>query len=200
LVVKRFDMDLQKINVKFFLGKGAEIPLGGFIPVFHRWIQEDQLEGMLVDVAEYTHVSQGPGVLLIAHEGNYSLDEMDGKRGLLYNHKRGSGKSEGDYLKMAFARALKACVLLEKESGPLGEMRFTANHLQVFVNDRLAASPNSEGHGKLEEILNPFLNWLYDGEKYLLIPERNPQKRAGFEVKVEKDFAVEDLLKKLSSN
>lgn len=191
-------MDLQKINVKFFVEKGAEIPLGDFIPVFHRWIQENKLEGLLVDVAEYTHVNQGPGVLLIAHEGNYSLDEMDGKRGLLYNHKKGSGKKSEDHLKTAFQRALKACVLLEKENEAAGKLRFAANHLQVFLNDRLAASPNSEGHGKLEEALNPFLNWLYDREKYLLIPEHDPKKRAGFEVKVEKKFAVEDILKKLN--
>lgn len=191
-------MDLQKINVKFFVEKGAEIPLGDFIPVFHRWIQENKLEGLLVDVAEYTHVNQGPGVLLIAHEGNYSLDEMDGKRGFLYNHKRSSGNRTEDHLKTAFQRALKACVLLEKESEAGGKLRFAADHLQVFLNDRLAASANSQGHGGLEEALNPFLNWLFDGEKYLLIPERDPKKRAGFEVKVEKKFAVEDILKKLN--
>src|SRR5581483_9682562 len=81
-------MDFHKINVKFFVETGNDIPLNSFIPVFHRWIQEDLLEGMLVDVAEYTHVYQGPGVLLIAHEANYSLDETDGKRGFLYAQKR----------------------------------------------------------------------------------------------------------------
>jgi hypothetical protein len=67
-------MNLQKVGVKFFVEKGADIPLSSFIPVFHRWIQDDKLEGMLVDVTEYTHVHQGPGVVLIAHEDNYGLD------------------------------------------------------------------------------------------------------------------------------
>ena len=29
---------------------------------------------MLIDVADYRHVPAGPGVLLIGHEANYSLD------------------------------------------------------------------------------------------------------------------------------
>src|SRR5580658_7012269 len=108
-------MNLQKINVKFFLEKGTDIPLASFIPVFHRWIQEDKLEGLLVDVAEYTHVHQGPGVLLIAHEANYSVDEADGKKGFLYLQKRVPAKPPREHLKMAFQRVLKAMDLLEKE-------------------------------------------------------------------------------------
>jgi hypothetical protein len=193
-------MNLQKINVKFFVEKGADVPLVSFIPVFHRWIQEDKLEGMLVDVAEYTHVFQGPGVLLIAHEANYSVDEENGKRGFLYNQKRPPEKSVEEHLKTAFRRALTACSLLEKEPGLAGKIKFSPTHLQVFVNDRMEAPYNPESLGALEETLNPFLNGLYDGGKYLLLHEKDPKKRAGFEIKVEKTMGLEDLLKKLSSN
>ena len=78
-------MDLHKINVKFFVEKDSNVALDTFIPVFHRWIQKNELEGLLIDVAQYTHMYQGPGVLLIAHEANYSFDETDGRRGILYN-------------------------------------------------------------------------------------------------------------------
>ncbi len=193
-------MNLQKINVKFFIEKGMDIPLAAFIPVFHRWIQEDKLEGLLVDVAEYTHVYQGPGVLLIAHEANYSLDEENGKRGFLYNQKRTTGKSAEDHLKTAFRRALAACSILEKEPEFKGKIKFTPNHLQVFVNDRLEAPYNPESLGILEETLNPFLNRLYDGGGYLMLHEKDPQKRTGFEIKVEKSANLETLLQKLSSN
>lgn len=193
-------MNLQKINVKFFVEKGADIPLASFVPVFHRWIQEDKLEGMLVDVAEYTHVFQGPGVLLIAHEANYSLDEENGKRGFLYNQKRTPEKSVEDHLKTAFQRALKACSLLEKEPGFTGKIKFSPTHLQVFVNDRMEAPYSPESLGKLEETLNPFLNGLYEEGKYLMLHEKNPQKRAGFEIKVDKAVDLETLLRKLGSN
>ncbi len=193
-------MDFHKINVKIFAEKGNEVALDLFIPVFHRWIQEDLLEGMLVDVAEYTHVYQGPGVLLIAHEANYSLDETDGKRGLLYNQKHPTAKDPQEHLKTAFKRALKACGLLEKESKMAGKLKFAPHHLQVFINDRAAASHNSQSHSELEEALNPFLSWLYEGSKYLLIAEKDPQKRVGFEIKVEKSPSLETLLEQLNGN
>ncbi len=192
-------MNLQKINVKFFLERGMDVPLPAFIPVFHRWIQEDKLEGLLVDVAEYTHVYQGPGVLLVAHEANYSLDEENGKRGFLYNQKRTPEKSAEDHLKTAFRRVIAACLILEREPEFTEKIKFAPNHLQVFVNDRLEAPYNPETLGLLEETLNPFLNQLYGGEKYLMLHEKNPQKRTGFEIKVEKAADLETLLKKLSS-
>lgn len=193
-------MNLQKINVKFFMEKGEDIPLASFIPVFHRWIQEDKLEGMLVDVTEYTHVYQGPGVLLIAHEANYGLDEEKGKRGFLYNQKRTPEKSAEDHLKTAFRRALTACSLLEKEPELAGKIKFSPSHLQIFVNDRLEAPYSPESLGELEETLNPFLKGLYEGGKYLMLHEKDPQKRVGFEIKIDKVVDLETLLKKLVSN
>jgi hypothetical protein len=191
-------MDLQKIGVKFFVEKDGDVPLQELIPVFHRWIQDDKLEGLLVDVTEYTHVFQGPGVLLIAHEANYSVDEADGKRGFLYLQKRAPDKSPEGHLRTAFQRVLKAMALLEIEPETRGRIKFAANHLQVFVNDRLQAPHNAQTHEELEKLLKPFLDSLYGGAKYLLIPEKDPRKRTGFEVKIEKQVGIAELLSKTS--
>jgi hypothetical protein len=193
-------MTLQKINVKIFLGKGMDLPLKDFIPIFHRWIQQDKLEGLLIDVAEYTHVQDGPGVLLIAHEANYGLDESDGKRGLLYSQKRAEKKSDEDHLKTAFKRILQACAFLEGEAEIQGRLKFAPNHFQVLINDRLTAPNNAQSHEMLEGILKPFLDKLYGGAKYILLHEKNQQKRAGFEVKVDAPVLVSDLLTRLGSN
>lgn len=191
-------MDLRKVNVKFMVEKGGEIPLGDLIPLFHRLIQEDLLEGMLVDVAEYTHVHQGPGVLLIAHECNYSIDEENGKRGLLYNQKKvGDGKPE-THLKLALQRALKACLVLEGLPELQGKLAFAPGKLQVFVNDRLGGTSPSENHERLEKVLRPVLEGLYGG-KLLLAPEMDPMRRTGFEVKAENPPALKELLDKLTS-
>ena len=68
--------DLQRIVVKFHLDDGSPVELDKVIPVFHRWIQTGAVEGLLIDVADYSHVPQGPGVMLIAHEGNYALENV----------------------------------------------------------------------------------------------------------------------------
>jgi len=191
-------MELKKVGVKFFLEKDGNVPLKDLIPVFHRWIQQDKLEGLLVDVAEYTHVYQGPGLLLIAHEANYSVDETDGKKGFLYLQKRVSAKNPQEHLRTAFQRVLKAMELLEKEPEAAGKLKFAANHLQIFVNDRMDAPPGAQAHEELEKELRPFLDSLYGGAKYLIIPEKDPQKRTGFEVKVDKPSQISELLSKVS--
>ena len=50
----------------------------------------------------------------------------------------------------------------------------------------------------LEKALKPILDQLYDGAKTLLIPERDPLKRTGFEIKVETSVDLPSLLKKLN--
>jgi hypothetical protein len=190
-------MDLHKTNVKFFTEKGNDISLHDFIPVFHRWIQEDKLEGMLVDVTEYTHVFQGPGVLLIAHEANYSVDEMEGRRGFLYAQKRvPEGKPES-HLKTAFRRALQGAALLEKEKEFTGKLKFATGHLQVTLNDRASATAGSASQAEFEKQLKPVLDSLYGAGGYSLSPEKDPKKLAGFEVKVNNNPEASALLAKL---
>jgi hypothetical protein len=38
-----------------------KIDLEAVIPVFHRWIQEQIFDELLLDVANYSHVPDGPG-------------------------------------------------------------------------------------------------------------------------------------------
>ena len=78
----------QRISVKFFVSEPDAVHLPAFIPVFHRWIQDHAVEGLLIDVADYKHVPEGPGILLIGHEGDYSIDMAKGRPGLLYSRKR----------------------------------------------------------------------------------------------------------------
>ena len=57
------------------------------IPVFHRWIREQAMPELLIDVADYSHVPAGPGVMVIGHEANYSVDNRENRLGLLYNRR-----------------------------------------------------------------------------------------------------------------
>ena len=65
----------QQLSVKIFAHDPAAVQPAAFIPIFHRWIQESRLaDRLLIDVADYRHVANGPGVLLIGHEAHYALD------------------------------------------------------------------------------------------------------------------------------
>jgi hypothetical protein len=190
-------MDLHKVNVKFFAEKGSEIPLAAFIPVFHRWIQEDKLEGFLVDVTEYTHVHQGPGVLIIAQEANYSVDEAEGKRSFMVAQKRVPEKKAEEHLKTAFRRALQAASFLESEKEFVGKLKFSTGHFEVTINDRLVAPGGSASQAEIEKHLKPFLDNLYGAGSYQLTGEKDAKKLAGFGVKVNSNPEASALLAKL---
>jgi len=61
-------MQLQHVNVKLLVQNAPGANLEPLIPVFHSWIENQNGDELLIDVADYTHVPAGPGVVLIGHE------------------------------------------------------------------------------------------------------------------------------------
>ncbi len=133
---------IQHINVKIFAANPEDVHFDDVIPVFHQWIRDAVCPELLIDVADYVHVPDGPGILLIGHEANYSLDNREGRPGLLYNRKAVLEGTFQSRLKQAHEAALAACDRLEKDPALDGKLKFDRNQLEVFVNDRLLA-PNT---------------------------------------------------------
>src|ERR1700726_1324446 len=119
---------MQHVNIKIFAKTDAGLKVADAIPVFHRWIQKRDLPEMLIDVADYSHVPEGPGVLLIAHEANYSLDYARDRLGLLYNRKAKEAGDAQAQLRQAYDAALNACQRLEKEPEFKGKLHFDTDH------------------------------------------------------------------------
>jgi hypothetical protein len=121
-------MTTHKFGVKLFFANQQDRGLTEFIPVFHGWIQRQALAGhLLIDVHDYSHVFHGPGILLVAHEANLSIDESEGRRGLAYVRKQPATLRETVEAAHAAAR------LLTEEQG----VQFDAGQFEIFVNDRL---------------------------------------------------------------
>jgi len=134
---------IQHINIKIFVKDPSAIHLEDAVGVFHQWIRDSVCPEMLIDVASYTHVHEGPGILLIAHEANYSLDLRDGRLGLLYNRKAALDGTFEDRLAQAHKAALAACDRLEQAAPFKGKLAFDRDAIEFFVNDRLLA-PNTD--------------------------------------------------------
>src|SRR5215213_1767274 len=81
-------MNPLRTQVKFFLEDSAGVDQSLFMGVFQRWIQRKALEVQLIDVSDYRHVWEGPGILLVAHDSDYSMETRDSRLGLLYTRKR----------------------------------------------------------------------------------------------------------------
>src|SRR5512139_3069428 len=105
----------KRLSVKLFAANPEVVTAEAFMPVFQRWIQRKSVEGLLIDVADYKHVPDGPGMVLIGHEGDYSYNYTDGRPGLLYVRKITSGDSFEANVATAFRLAIQAAQALEAE-------------------------------------------------------------------------------------
>ncbi len=140
------DLDgLVKLDLKVLARAESTAEAEEFIPVFHRWITERVLPELLIDVADYSHVPEGPGVLLIGHDAQYSYDQGRGEPGLLYSRRRetspalqGIGRLDRR-IESLLACAFRACDLIEAELQLEGRVAFDRHRLELRVNDRLVA-------------------------------------------------------------
>jgi len=125
-------MDLQKINLKFFVADTDGIPLTDFVPIFHSWIQAT--DGDYHDVADYSHMHAGPGILLVAHEANLSMDNSGNRLGLLYNRKQPLQGTNGEKLRWVVRTALEYCRKIEEESSLQGRFKFSGDEALFPTN------------------------------------------------------------------
>jgi hypothetical protein len=192
-------MDLHKIGVKFFTTEGDGIGLTEFIPVFHRWIQQHSLEDLLIDVADYSHVHAGPGTMLIAHEGNYGVDETGNRRGLLYYSKRNLDGDLAARLATVCRKTLTACKLLEQDDDLRGRIRFGGSEFQVIANDRLVAPNTDATYAAFRPALEALLARLYPAATPEIARESDPKERFSVTVRIAENIPVATLLERLEA-
>jgi len=191
-------MDLHKFGIKFFAQGAERIDILKLIPVYHRWIQQSALEDLLIDVADYSHVPSGPGVMLIAHEGNYALDETGHERGVVYYSKNKLSGDLSERFAQVAQKALKAAELMSSDADLEGALQVPGNRLQFFANDRLVAPNTDAAYAELEPAFKAFLNRLYAGAPYKLERETDPKERLSVRVSAASEVPLKTLLERLS--
>lgn len=176
-------MIVQHVNIKIFASQ-ADIQLADAVPVFHRWIQEAAAPELLIDVADYKHVPDGPGVMLIGHEADYSLDETGGKLGILYNRKTAVNGDFQAVLRQAFDSALSAARRLESTPEFTGKLKFNEGDAEVIINDRLLA-PNTDATWEtVRPELMRFFSSVHGSGNFRM--ERHGEPRDRFQVGVKR--------------
>ena len=150
----------QRIAAKFLLADPtAGLDLAPFIAVFHRYIQQGAVPGLLVDVADYSHVPDGPGVVLIGHDVDYGLDQVGGKTGLLTLRKRYTGLSTAEVARDTLVKALTTMRALEAEAGAAVSFDTGAVTFELF--DRLLSPNSDESFETRRKELEPVADALY---------------------------------------
>jgi hypothetical protein len=192
-------INLQHVNVKLLAKNPEQVDLEPLIPVFHNWIEGQIFEELLLDVADYRHVQAGPGVVLIGHQANYSVDNTDNRLGVRYNRKAPLEGSNQDRLRQAARAALTAFERLESEARLNGKLRFNGREIKVYVNDRLMAPNSDSTREALKPELGAFLGKLFQGSGYTLSHGSDPRALFAVEVTANRAFSVSELLANLAS-
>ena len=137
-------MDVFKIAVKVF-ASADHFASDQFVPIFQHWIRDQSVEGhRLIDVADYGHVVNGPGTVLISSEANFYMDRAENRLGLLYVRKLPAEGSFENRLAAAVKEAAKAAARLEGEPEMKGKLKFKTDELLIRLNDRLLAPANEQ--------------------------------------------------------
>jgi hypothetical protein len=150
-------MELYKLGIKFFASPGQRVDLKEFIPIFHEWIQKQIInDHLLIDVHNYSHIHEGPGILLVGHQGNFSVDFVEGRTGLVYYRKQ-PVPNLADVLKPA----VQGCRLLTEDPRMRGRLNFSTDEALIFANDRLIAPNIEKTFSELNQQLAATLHGLF---------------------------------------
>ena len=192
-------MEFQHVNVKLFVKNSTEVNLEALVPVFHRWIQNQSASELLLDVADYRHVPSGPGIVLIGHLGNYSLDNGGGRLGVRYNRKGPLVGTNFDRLVQATHSALTACQKLESEPSLGGLVQFGGHELEVMLNDRLLAPNTPETRAALDSDFRTFLSTLFGETDYTVSYSKDPRSLFSVQANFSKAIDTIGMLNNLNS-
>ena len=155
-----YKMNPLRTQVKFFLDQQTLVDQSLFSGVFQRWIQQKALEGQLIDVADYRHVHDGPGIVLIGYDSDYAMETRDGRLGLLYTRKRQVDADLASQLRASVRLALTACRLLEAEMNFQPRLKFRADEIEFRFADRLQIPNKPESFALISADLRTVLEDL----------------------------------------
>jgi len=187
-------MELQKLNVKFFVEQPNAIALTDFIEIFHSWIQAT--DGVYHDVADYSHMQAGPGIVLVANDANVSIDESGNRRGLLFSQKAPLAGSNQDKLRQVFRSAMEYCRKLLAEPALRGKLRFSVNEALVSLNDRLLGEDSPAAFEALKSDVEAVAKELFPGATVTGNRDADARRRLSLHIRI--SVGVNDLAQALA--
>jgi hypothetical protein len=174
-------MELQKLNVKIFTEQPNSVPLTDFINVFHGWIQNS--DGVYHDVADYSHMQAGPGIVLVANDSYVSIDESGNRRGLVFSQKARLAGSNQMKLRAVLRAVLENCRKLEAEPALRGKLRFAANEAVISLNDRLLGANAQESFDAIKGDVESVAAQLFGGAAVSVARDADPRQRLNVHIK-----------------
>ncbi|MEX2601813.1 MAG: hypothetical protein WD355_09210 [Balneolaceae bacterium] len=184
----------KRLQVKLFFDDSVKTEIKSFIPVFHKWIQKQETGDLLIDVHNYSHMHHGPGILLVAHEGDFAIDLADGRIGLIYRRKREFSGAIRDQLTLALQRAVSGALRLEDDKSLEENPVFLTNEVEIRLLDRLNYPNKTEVYESVEQDLRETVEELFgSGTVSLEQVENDPRDPLTVRVQIRKAPTLKEL-------
>lgn len=187
-------MNAQRIHIKFYLEDDQALDPQVLIPVFHRLIQQRILDELPIDVADYRHVPEGPGLLLVTHEADLMYDTTDGRPGLLYARKRSIPGSFPERLRHTLRQALRAARAVQRQ---VPELRLAGHRWALRLADRLHAPNSRDTLATVEPHVLDLVGRLHQDAGFQLTWEEDPTALFGIQVMAPESLPIATLLERL---
>jgi len=192
-------MDIQKVTLKLFTDEPATVNLDPFLAIFARWRHDRADPAEWVDLADYAHVSKGPGVVLIGQQGNLAIDFSEPGAGILWSNKRHLQGDIEQRIFETFRRTVRlACRLISEPEYP-EPFKARVGFWELSFNDRLNLPNNSDTDRMLRAPTEAVLNSLLGSGSYLLIRQSDPNRRYGFVIHCDTLDSLDTLVVKLEN-
>ena len=183
-------MELQKFAIKLFLNMHESYSSKDFIPVFHSWIQDKVVsDHLLIDVADYSHIQDGPGMMLIAHEGNFSLDQESLQPGIMYMRKTEIAGSFKERFNTVLSTVIKAANRLS-DININKHVDFKPNLFRFIANDRLYAENTADNQDLYKQKIQKALDGKYPGRQFEFGDVSDKNERLAFTVNFSNDIDI----------
>jgi hypothetical protein len=155
-----------------------------YVPIFHEWIREGALDLVSIDVADYAHVPDGPGIMLVAQEAAFALDRSDERFGLL-GQRRIPLEGDGvEAVATTLRHTLEVAARLEREPRLAGRIRFDLASIRIEANDRLRVPNTDSGYSAFEPVVRAAVQRVFPGGAVSVSRiENDPRDRLAVEVR-----------------
>jgi len=188
-------MNLQNIQWKIHLADGATPNPHEWFKSLGTWIPDSP--EVFVDVADYSHVEDGPVIFLSGHNVAYSLDAAGRRLGLLYERRQPVDGTNTEKLEESLKSTLQHAALLEADASFTAKPDFVAGDIKFIVNNRGIAPNNDTTFATLKPQLETLLDKVYGPGAYSIKREQDSRQRFTVHVKANTWVSVAAALKSL---
>lgn len=177
--------DIQRVCVKIYAPE-PDFDDQLYVPIFHDWVRERVFEDLILfDVADYAHVPESPGIVLVAHEAHFALDRSDGRFGLLIQRRVSGAGDSVESLAGLIRHGLEVARRLEQDPRVEGKIAFDTSTLRIEANDRLRTPNTDDGYRVFGPIVRAAVERAFGGGQITLARVANDARdRLAAEVRI----------------